>query len=53
MRMYQLHFFYQAFEFQKRFLKTKHPLLSSKPRTLLVVGTVRAGSDLAVGTGTN
>lgn len=30
--------FYQAFKFQKRFLKTKHPLLSSNPRILPVCG---------------
>lgn len=31
-------FFNQAFEIQKRFLKTKHLLLSSNPRILLVCG---------------
>lgn len=36
--MYQLHFFYQAFEIQKRFLKTKYLLLFSNPRILLVCG---------------
>lgn len=51
--MFQLHFFYKVFEFQKRVLKTKHPLLSSKSKTLLIVGTEGAGSNPSVGTYTN